>query len=131
MKAVATDAVLVGEVTGDRVRRGRRRQAAEESSIEDRDMWHVELPAGSFDAGNRPRVVQRRQRDEVADLPNGRVVQDHRIGEVRAAVHNTMSHRSQSHSRKINSGSSEFGVHLQDRLIMIGNRTARFTDPLH
>ena len=54
-----------------------------------------ELGPGRLDAGHGTRVVQRGQRDQVADLGEHPVVDDHRVGEVGPAVHHPVPDRAQ------------------------------------
>ena len=67
-------------------------------------MRNVEPRPGRFDAGHRTRIVQRCQGNQVADLLDRSVVDDHRIGEVRPAVHDPVPDRPEPDRVKINTG---------------------------
>src|SRR4249920_3019066 len=81
VEPIAPDPILLSKITRDRVRRGGRRQMAEEGGIEDRNMAYVELSSRGFDTRHGSRIVQRRKRNQVLDLLEHVVIDDGRIGE--------------------------------------------------
>src|SRR3954452_8387069 len=111
MKAIALYPIPLRKIMGNRVRRGSGRQSAEEGGIEDRDVGHVELGPGRFDAGHGARIVQRSKRNQVLDLLYHLVIDDRWISEVRATVNHPVANRTYPDRIKINAGSSKIFCH--------------------
>ena len=131
VEAVAADPVRTGQVGRDRVRRRRRRQGGEEGGVEDRHVGHGELGPRRLDAGHGTRVVQRGQRDQVADLGQHRVVDDHRVGEVGPAVHHPVPDRPEPGRGQVDAGVGQRGGHHRSspRVVVGRRRRARRSAP--
>src|SRR6476659_4806613 len=121
MKAIAPDPIGLSKITRNRVGRGRRRQGIEEGGIEDRNVRHVELCAGSLNARHGTRVVKWGERNQILDLIQHVVIDDRRIGEVRSTMHDSVSDRPQPYRIKINTLGSKIFLHGLHGRRMIGS----------
>lgn len=94
VEAVAADAVLVGEIGGDRVRGRLRGDRVVEGRVEDRDVRDVgEGLLRGLDALEVRRVVQRGEVGEVLDVDLDEVGDERRLVEALAAVDDAVSDR--------------------------------------
>src|SRR5699024_2890371 len=94
VEAVAADVVLVRDPLVKAIVRRVLRQGGEERGIEDRDVRHVAQQGASvLNTVDIRWIVQRRQRDELLNLSDHLVVDEHRLGEGRTTVNDTVSNR--------------------------------------
>jgi hypothetical protein len=75
--------------------------------------------------------VQWSKGNQVLDLLEHFVIDDCRIGEIWAAVHDSVADRTNSNCVKINASISKIFCHRLHSGGMISNRTAGLADPLH
>ena len=94
----------------------------EERRIEDGNVGQIgQHPAGHLDAQHRGRVVQGRQRSQVIELRQGRIVDDGRPVQIRAAVHHPVSDRDQSEVRQALSARCHHLERRPQRRLVIGD----------
>ena len=89
--AIATDTLADGHVPVEGVRRGGGREAGEERGVEDGDLRQSGIGVRSCaDPGQRRRVVEGRELDQLLDARHHVVVDQSRLGVALAAVHDAV-----------------------------------------
>jgi hypothetical protein len=122
VEAVPADVPLLGDVPVYRVGRRRRWQVVEERGVEHRDVRQVgQRLKGDVDAEHRRRVVQRRQRCQLLELGDQCVVDQCRPVQIRAAVHDAVTHRDQPDRPQLRAGLVEQLERGAQRRLVVGH----------